>query len=222
MMPWRFFVAGNPHVTPGTPRHARQPHLRAPDPFVAPRPPPCRNGATRGGTPGGHREDIAFAAAFASASTRHLWRGHLVRHPQRTESDGGRAPAKWPRSRSGRSPPSTTGRRSIPGRSSRPSRTRAMGVWIPKEYGGHGGGVLDLASAWRSCRAPAGGWACSAVNALGTFPILVGGTEEQKQKYLRPIAEGKSPSPSASRRSSRGATPRACAPAPSRTATTTS
>ena len=22
MMPWRFFVAGNPHVTPGTPRHA--------------------------------------------------------------------------------------------------------------------------------------------------------------------------------------------------------
>src|SRR5437016_1813153 len=47
-----------------------------------------------------------------------------------------------------------------------------MGVWIPKEYGG-GVGVTY------------------AVNALASFPIIVGGTEEQKQKYLPDVAQGK-------------------------------
>ncbi|HYJ32108.1 MAG TPA: acyl-CoA dehydrogenase family protein [Candidatus Binatia bacterium] len=67
-----------------------------------------------------------------------------------------------------------------------------MGVWIPKEYGGHGGGVLDLCICVEELSRACGGvGVLYAVNALGTFPILVGGTEEQKQKYLRPIAEGK-------------------------------
>jgi alkylation response protein AidB-like acyl-CoA dehydrogenase len=32
-----------------------------------------------------------------------------------------------------------------------------------------------------------------AVNALGSFPIILGGTEEQKQKYLPPVAKGEKP-----------------------------
>ncbi|HEX7078316.1 MAG TPA: acyl-CoA dehydrogenase family protein [Candidatus Eisenbacteria bacterium] len=67
-----------------------------------------------------------------------------------------------------------------------------MGVWIPKEYGGSGGGVLDLCICVEELSRACGGvGVLYAVNALGTFPIIVGGSEEQKQKYLRPIAEGK-------------------------------
>ncbi len=66
-----------------------------------------------------------------------------------------------------------------------------MGVWIPKEYGGSGGGVIDLCICVEELSRACGGvGVLYAVNALGTFPVLVGGTEEQKQKYLRPIAKG--------------------------------
>lgn len=57
MKPWRFFVAGNPHVTPGTPRHARAAApaaRRTPSGRAAPATVPKRR-KTRGGTPGGHR-----------------------------------------------------------------------------------------------------------------------------------------------------------------------
>jgi alkylation response protein AidB-like acyl-CoA dehydrogenase len=65
------------------------------------------------------------------------------------------------------------------------------GVWIPKEYGGSGGGVIDLCICVEELSRACGGvGVLYAVNALGTFPVLVGGTEEQKQKYLRPIAKG--------------------------------
>ncbi len=66
-----------------------------------------------------------------------------------------------------------------------------LGVWIPKEYGGSGGGVIDLCICVEELSRACGGvGVLYAVNALGTFPLLVGGTEEQKQKYLRPIAKG--------------------------------
>jgi len=66
-----------------------------------------------------------------------------------------------------------------------------MGVWIPKEYGGSGDGVIDLCICVEELSRACGGvGVLYAVNALGTFPVLVGGTEEQKQKYLRPIAKG--------------------------------
>ncbi len=65
------------------------------------------------------------------------------------------------------------------------------GVWIPKEYGGMGGGVLDLCLVVeefsRACGAMGVGFA---VNALGSFPILLSGTEEQKKRWLPPIASG--------------------------------
>ncbi|HEV8129272.1 MAG TPA: acyl-CoA dehydrogenase family protein [Candidatus Eisenbacteria bacterium] len=66
-----------------------------------------------------------------------------------------------------------------------------MGVWIPKEYGGSGDGIIDLCICVEELSRACGGvGVLYAVNALGTFPVLVGGTEEQKQKYLRPIAKG--------------------------------
>jgi butyryl-CoA dehydrogenase len=66
-----------------------------------------------------------------------------------------------------------------------------MGVWIPKEYGGSGGGVLDLCLCVEELSKACGGvGVLYAVNALGSFPILVGGTDEQKSRYLPAIAKG--------------------------------
>jgi alkylation response protein AidB-like acyl-CoA dehydrogenase len=65
------------------------------------------------------------------------------------------------------------------------------GVWIPKEYGGMGGGVLDLCIVVEEFSRACGGMGVGyAVNALGSFPIIVGGTEEQKRRWLPPIASG--------------------------------
>lgn len=66
-----------------------------------------------------------------------------------------------------------------------------LGTWIPKEYGGHGAGVLTLCLVVEElAKADSGFGVAFAVNALGSFPILVGGTEEQKKKYLSRIAKG--------------------------------
>jgi len=64
-------------------------------------------------------------------------------------------------------------------------------VWIPKEYGGDGAGVLNLCLVVEELSRACGGVGVMfAVNALGSFPILVGGTERQKQEYLPKIAQG--------------------------------
>lgn len=66
-----------------------------------------------------------------------------------------------------------------------------MSVWIPKEYGGAGGGVLDLCLVVEELSRCCGGTGVLfAVNALGSFPILLCGTDEQKQKHLPAIASG--------------------------------
>ncbi len=65
------------------------------------------------------------------------------------------------------------------------------GIWIPKEYGGQSAGVFDLCLVVEQLSRACGGVGVAyAVNALGSFPIILGGTEEQKQKYLPPIAKG--------------------------------
>jgi butyryl-CoA dehydrogenase len=65
------------------------------------------------------------------------------------------------------------------------------GAWIPKEYGGKGAGVLDLCLIVEQLSRACGGVGVSyAVNALGSFPIILGGTDEQKEEYLPPIASG--------------------------------
>jgi butyryl-CoA dehydrogenase len=65
------------------------------------------------------------------------------------------------------------------------------GVWIPEECGGMGGGVLDLCIVVEEFSRACGGMGVGyAVNALGSFPIIVGGTDEQKQRWLPGIAAG--------------------------------
>ncbi|HET6202629.1 MAG TPA: acyl-CoA dehydrogenase family protein [Planctomycetota bacterium] len=67
-----------------------------------------------------------------------------------------------------------------------------LSVWIPKEYGGAGAGILALSVVVEElARADSGFGVAFAVNALGSFPLLVGGTEEQKKRYLPRIAQGK-------------------------------
>ncbi len=66
-----------------------------------------------------------------------------------------------------------------------------FGVWIPKEFGGHGGGVMDLCLVVEELSRACGGvGVLFAVNALGSFPILLAGTDEQKAAYLPSIANG--------------------------------
>ena len=64
-------------------------------------------------------------------------------------------------------------------------------MWIPKEYGGAGGTVLDLCLVVEQISRACGGMGVAyAVNALGSFPILLGASEEQKQRWLPGIASG--------------------------------
>jgi butyryl-CoA dehydrogenase len=64
-------------------------------------------------------------------------------------------------------------------------------TFIPKEYGGHGAGVLALCLVTEQlAMADSGFGVAFAVNALGSFPIILGGTEEQKQRWLPQIAAG--------------------------------
>ncbi len=64
-------------------------------------------------------------------------------------------------------------------------------TFIPKQYGGHGAGILALARVTEElAKADSGFGVAFAVNALGSFPIILGGTEEQKHKWLPQIARG--------------------------------
>lgn len=67
-----------------------------------------------------------------------------------------------------------------------------FGIYIPEEYGGLGRGGLELSIAIEELsRACLGVSTTFAANALGTYPILLYGTKEQKKKYLPDIASGK-------------------------------
>ncbi|MEE8359873.1 MAG: acyl-CoA dehydrogenase family protein, partial [Candidatus Omnitrophota bacterium] len=66
------------------------------------------------------------------------------------------------------------------------------GVYIEEKYGGTGGGITDLCIATEELSKACGGIALAvAATALGTFPIILFGNEEQKMKYLPDIAKGK-------------------------------
>ncbi|MDP2941515.1 MAG: acyl-CoA dehydrogenase family protein [Candidatus Omnitrophota bacterium] len=67
-----------------------------------------------------------------------------------------------------------------------------FGLFIPEEYGGMSIGVLNLCLATEELSRACGGIAvCYAASALGTFPIVLFGSEEQKKKYLPDLASGK-------------------------------
>ena len=77
-----------------------------------------------------------------------------------------------------------------------------MGLYIPAEYGGFGAeSLLDFVIAIEELSRICIGVSVSyAANALGADPILIGGSDEQKKKYLTPLAKGeKLATPAASR-----------------------
>lgn len=67
-----------------------------------------------------------------------------------------------------------------------------MGIPYPKEYGGAGLDVISYAIAVEELSRVDGGAGVilSAHVSLGSYPIAAFGTEEQKKKYLAPLAKG--------------------------------
>ncbi|MCB2342639.1 acyl-CoA dehydrogenase family protein [Clostridium estertheticum] len=67
-----------------------------------------------------------------------------------------------------------------------------MGIPYPKEYGGAGLDIISYAIAVEELSRVDGGTGVilSAHTSLGSYPISAYGTEEQKQKYLVPLAKG--------------------------------
>jgi butyryl-CoA dehydrogenase len=67
-----------------------------------------------------------------------------------------------------------------------------FGVYVPEEYGGFGGGVLENCLAVEQLS-----WACIGISTsyagsgLGAYPILMFGSDEQKKRYLPDIGQGK-------------------------------
>jgi alkylation response protein AidB-like acyl-CoA dehydrogenase len=70
--------------------------------------------------------------------------------------------------------------------------TGLFGVSLPVEYGGIGGGTFEncivVEELSRACLGVSVSYAASL---LGSYPILLGGSEEQKRKYLTEIASGR-------------------------------
>jgi alkylation response protein AidB-like acyl-CoA dehydrogenase len=67
-----------------------------------------------------------------------------------------------------------------------------FGVYIEEKYGGLGGGVLEMCLVVEELSRACGGIALAfAGTGLGAFPIILFGSEEQKEKYLPDIAAGK-------------------------------
>lgn len=66
-----------------------------------------------------------------------------------------------------------------------------FGLYIPKEYGGMGGGIFNNCLAIEKLAEACVGVATSfAASGLGAYPILLHGSEDLKHKYLPLIASG--------------------------------
>ena len=71
------------------------------------------------------------------------------------------------------------------------ARANLSGIFLPEQYGGAGDGCLGLCLAIEEiARVCAGVCTSYAATALGSFPILLAGTDEQKEKYLPAVASG--------------------------------
>jgi len=67
-----------------------------------------------------------------------------------------------------------------------------FGIYIPEAYGGLGGGVMEMCIVAEELSRACGGIALGfAGTALGTYPILLYGSDDQKKKFLPDIAKGK-------------------------------
>ena len=66
-----------------------------------------------------------------------------------------------------------------------------FGIYIEEKYGGMGFGIFELCLAIEELSRACGGISLAlAASALGTFPIILFGNEQQKQKYLPLLAKG--------------------------------
>jgi alkylation response protein AidB-like acyl-CoA dehydrogenase len=66
------------------------------------------------------------------------------------------------------------------------------GVYVPEAYGGLGGGIFEMALVVEQLSRACGGIALAfAGTGLGSFPIILFGSDEQKKKYLPDIAAGR-------------------------------
>lgn len=64
-------------------------------------------------------------------------------------------------------------------------------IFVPEEYGGLGGGCYEIVLAMEELARGCVGVATSyAASALGIYPVILAGSEEQKEKYLPDIASG--------------------------------
>jgi acyl-CoA dehydrogenase len=78
-----------------------------------------------------------------------------------------------------------------PGIAEKAKAAGLLNVTIPREYGGMGYGALQSALIAEELGAACAGISITIlVNGLALTPILLAGTEEQKEKFLRPVAEG--------------------------------
>jgi acyl-CoA dehydrogenase len=69
-----------------------------------------------------------------------------------------------------------------------------LGICTPEEYGGSGLGIVEAAIMMQTIARSGAGMAGATtvhINVFSLHPVSVYGTEEQKQRMLRPIAEGK-------------------------------
>ncbi len=67
-----------------------------------------------------------------------------------------------------------------------------FGVPIPEEFGGFGGGCLDIVLALEQLgRGCIGVGTAFAASSLGIYPILIAGSQEMREKYLPDVAAGK-------------------------------
>ena len=72
------------------------------------------------------------------------------------------------------------------------SESDLFGIYIEEKYGGTGGGAMELVLATEELSKVCGGISLAlAATALGAYPIILFGNDEQKQKYLPDIARGK-------------------------------
>ncbi len=66
-----------------------------------------------------------------------------------------------------------------------------MGVYFPEDYGGLGGGIMEMCIVVEElCRVDGAAGLCYAACGLGAFPILIGGTDDQKRRFMPRLASG--------------------------------
>ena len=67
-----------------------------------------------------------------------------------------------------------------------------MGLWLPEEYGGLGGGITCLAMAFEELSRVCAGLALTpGTTALGAIPMFLAATQEQRERWCPDLASGK-------------------------------